>query len=119
MQFGINKKGTDETHYRPWDASAEVHEYPGETTKTGFTEYDGEHAWNGSETNSFLVGMESNHDSGYEDREYKYYYTNSENWVLSNCKWKSANVENKYDKDVKIGPLLSHEVIAGNRWIDS
>ena len=60
--------------------------------------------------------MESNHDNDKEDREYKYFYTNSENWVLSKCRLNvSANVKDEYDAKVKIGPLLPEEVIAGNK----
>ena len=56
--------------------------------------------------------MESHHDSHHEDRRYRYFYQNSENWVLSKCSWETLNY---YDHDVDY-TLQSDQVIAGNRW---
>ena len=57
--------------------------------------------------------MESHHDNGREDRKYRYFYQNSENWVLSKCKWVATNYD--YDDDVDY-KLDSDHVIGGNRW---
>ena len=74
--------------------------------------YDQPSNWDGTETNSFLVGMKSEHHSGYEDRIYQYFYQSSENWILTNCHYNISTNEN-YDDDVHrvLGP---DEVIAGN-----
>ena len=59
-----------------------------------------------------MVGMDSEHDNGYEDRIYKYYYQNSTNWVLSKCEWKVLNKEYDGNFEYELGP---DEVIAGNK----
>ena len=56
--------------------------------------------------------MESHHNSHYEDRRYRYFYQNSENWVLSQCSWKTLN---SFDHGVDY-VLQTDQVIAGNRW---
>jgi len=66
--------------------------------------------WDGSQTNSFMVGMESFHKDRFEDRKYKYFYQNSEDWILSNCHWNVT--ANDYDEDVNV-VLDSDKVIAG------
>ena len=80
---------------------------------TPYNTYDSPSNWDGIETNSFLVGMESYHHSGYEDRSYQYFYQNSENWILTDCH-KNQTTNKKYDGDVNY-PLLPDQVIAGNR----
>ena len=81
--------------------------------KTAGNDYDRPSYWDGTETNSFLVGMESKHHSGYEDRIYKYFYQSSENWILTHCHYNVTTNEN-YDDDV-YRVLSPDEVIAGNR----
>ena len=98
------RTGANETHCRPFDASAELHQ-------TEYNEFDQYSLWNGTLTNSFLVGMESHHDNGKEDRKYRYFYQNSENWVLSKCEWVTTNDDYDDDVDYKV---LSDQVIAGN-----
>ena len=66
-------------------------------------------------TNSFLVGMDSEHHDGYEDRVYKFYYQNSKTWVLSNCEWVDTNKD--YDGKVE-HKLEPDQVIAGNKYIE-
>ena len=80
---------------------------------TPYGDYDRPSNWDGTKTNSFLVGMESIHDSGYEDRIYSYFYQNSENWILTDCHNNQTTNKN-YDADVHY-PLLPDQVIAGNR----
>merc|ERR1711971_594268 len=80
-----------------------------------FDEYQTE--YNELDENSFLVGMESHHDNGAEDRIYRYFYQNSENWVLSKCVWETTNYH--YDDDVDY-KLRSDQVIAGVKsWHDN
>ena len=79
--------------------------------QTEYNELDEISFWSGEATNSFLVGMESHHDNGAEDRIYRYFYQNSENWVLSKCVWETTNYH--YDDDVDY-KLRSDQVIAGN-----
>ena len=81
--------------------------------ETAGNDYDRPSNWDGTETNSFLVGMESKHHSGYEDRIYKYFYQSSENWILTHCHYNVTTNEN-YDDDV-YRVLSPDEVIAGNR----
>ena len=57
-----------------------------------------------------MVGMESFHKDRFEDRKYKYFYQNSEDWILSNCHWNVT--ANDYDEDVNV-VLDSDKVIAG------
>ena len=80
--------------------------------QTEYNELDEISFWSGEATNSFLVGMESHHDNGAEDRIYRYFYQNSENWVLSQCSWKTLN---SFDHGVDY-VLQTDQVIAGNRW---
>ena len=57
--------------------------------------------------------MESHHNSHHEDRIYRYFYQNSENWVLSKCSW--TDTLNGFDGGVDY-ELQTDQVIAGNRW---
>ena len=60
-----------------------------------------------------MVGMVSFHDNNREDRRYRYFYQNSQNWALSGCEY--TGYLNEYDKDLYFN-LESGKVIAGNRW---
>ena len=52
--------------------------------------------WNGLDSNSFLVGMQSHHDNGAEDRMYSFFTARSDNFVLDHCTgWRKLN---KFDK---------------------
>ena len=102
--FGNKIPGANETHCRPFDAFAELN-------RTEYNDYDEDSFWSGKTTNSFLVGMESEHDNGPEDRRYRYFYQNSKNWVLSECSWEDTNHYYDDDVDYKVNP---GEVIAGN-----
>ena len=57
--------------------------------------------------------MESYHNGHHEDRKYRYFYQNSQNWVLSDCFL--TDLLNEFDKDVNYN-LGIGQVIAGNRW---
>ena len=54
----------------------------------------------GTKTNSFLVGMESKHDNGYEDRKYRYLYQSSKNWTLTDCHY-NVRLNEDYEKKVE------------------
>lgn len=72
-------------------------------------EFDGYQEWKGMSSNSFMVGMMSNHDNWKEDRKYTIFYTSSPEWVLSDC---SDVTLNDYDKPINHF-LAIDEVIAG------
>ena len=59
---------------------------PDYSSLSEYGDYEKNQTWDGRETNSFLVGMESQHDNSKEDRKYRFYYRNSENWGLFHCK---------------------------------
>jgi len=84
----------------PFDSSAELHE-------TAYGTFKQVQFWDGEAKNSFMVGMESNHDNGKEDRQYKYYYQNSENWVLSKCDWVTTNDDYVLPSDRVIAGIWS------------
>ena len=67
--------------------------------------------WDGTKTNSFLVGMESYHHNGHEDRRYKYLYQSSENWILTDCSHVRTNENYEKKVEYKVHP---DQVIAGN-----
>ncbi len=67
--------------------------------------------WRGIPTNSFLVGMESYHSNKKEDRRYKFFYQNSEHWILTDCV--TDRMANDWDADMNV-VLDSNKVIAGN-----
>jgi len=72
--------------------------------------WDGQLLWDGKADHSFLVGMTSEHSNHHEDRQFKFFTVNSENWYLYDCSWTGAL--NHWD-----GPLDyvlgDNEVIAG------
>jgi len=49
--------------------------------------WDAELWWQGTPDNSFLVGMTSEHSNHYEDRQFKFFTTKSDNWYLTDCIW--------------------------------
>ena len=72
--------------------------------------------WNGVDSNSFLVGMESEHDNGAEDRAFTFFTARSDNFALKQCSdWKKLN-----DFDEKIDLQLGdEEVIAAIKSVHS
>ena len=68
--------------------------------KTERNELDEEQRWNGIGTNSFLVGMESEHDNKAEDRTYSFFTARSDNFRLQECsEWTKLN---DFDKEVDL-----------------
>ena len=83
--------------------------------KTERNELDEDQRWNGIGTNSFLVGMESEHDNKAEDRTYSFFTARSDNFRLRECsEWTKLN---DFDKEVDLR-LEGDEVIAAikRRW---
>ena len=65
--------------------------------------------WNGVDSNSFLVGMESEHDNGAEDRAFTFFTARSDNFALKQCSaWKKLN---DFDEEIDL-QLGDEEVIA-------
>ena len=79
---------------------------------TSENDWDSFHSWDGTASNSFLVGMESYHSNKKEDRKYTFFHTRSDDWVLSECTSKWVN---GWDEDINV-VLDSNKVIAGNVW---
>ena len=76
-------------------------------SKTEKNKLDEPQLWNGVHSNSFLVGMESEHDNGAEDREYTFCTARSDNFALKQCSaWKKLN-----DFDEKIDLQLGDEEV--------
>jgi len=71
--------------------------------------WDSFHSWYGMQSDSFLVGMESYHSNKKEDRKYTFFYTNSKDLALSDCK---GNWVNNWDGLIDV-VLDSNQVIAG------
>ena len=63
---------------------------PDDSILSEYGDYEKNQTWDGRETNSFLVGMESQHDNSKEDRKYRFYYRNSENWGLFDCEYSAV-----------------------------
>ena len=85
-------------------------------SKTERNKLDKPQLWNGVHSNSFLVGMESEHDNGAEDRAYSFFTARSDNFALHQCSgWKKLN-----DFDEKIDLKLGdEEVIAAIKSVHS
>ena len=85
-------------------------------SKTERNKLDKPQLWNGVHSNSFLVGMESEHDNGAEDRAYSFFTARSDNFILRQCSgWKKLN-----DFDEKIDlELGDQEVIAAVKSVHS
>ena len=78
-------------------------------SKTERNELDEDQLWNGVHSNSFLVGMESEHDNGAEDRTYSFFTARSDNFALRQCSaWKKLN---GFDDPIDL-ELADEEVIA-------
>ena len=77
--------------------------------RTDPNELDKDQRWNGISTNSFLVGMESEHSNKKEDRAYSFFTARSDNFRLRECsEWTKLN---DWDKKVDLH-LQGDEVIA-------
>ena len=84
--------------------------------KTERNELDEEQRWNGIGTNSFLVGMESEHDNKAEDRTYSFFTARSDNFRLQECsEWTKLN---DFDKEVDLR-LEGDEVIERSESVQS
>ena len=77
--------------------------------------FDEAHFWFGYPQNSFLVGMESEHENWAEDRKYTFFHTQSEHWTLANCE---SEWVNKFDEEVHVDMSDSNKVIAGNQFFE-
>ena len=85
-------------------------------SKTEFSKLEKDQLWNGVHSNSFLVGMESKHDNGKEDREYSIMSARSDNFALRQCsEWTRLN---KFGKSVDL-ELGDGEVIAAIKSVFS
>ena len=78
-------------------------------SKTERNELDEDQLWNGVHSNSFLVGMESEHDNGAEDRTYSFFTARSDNFALRQCS--AWNKLNGFDDPIDL-ELADEEVIA-------
>jgi len=80
---------------------------------SGWNNWDATFYWDGTGSNSYMVGMESYHDNGKEDRRFNLMYRSSNSWKLSACTgWIFLNV---YDQPTRldageqvIGAFYSH-----------
>ena len=78
-------------------------------SKTERSKLDNTKSWDGRHSNSFLVGMESEHSNHHEDRTYTFFTARSDNFVLRQCSgWKKLN---NHDHEIN-SQLGNDEVIA-------
>jgi len=64
---------------------------------SGWNNWDGTFHWDGTGSNSYMVGMQSYHDNGREDRRFNLKYRNSNSWKLSACtSWILLNTYDRY-----------------------
>ena len=78
-------------------------------SKTERSKLDNTKSWDGRHSNSFLVGMESEHSNHHEDRTYTFFTARSDNFVLRQCSgWKKLN---NHDHEINL-QLGNDEVIA-------
>ena len=78
-------------------------------SKTERSKLDNTKSWDGRHSNSFLVGMESEHSNHHEDRTYTFFTARSDNFDLRQCSaWKKLN---NHDHEINL-QLGNDEVIA-------